>query len=150
MQGQNTQKVIEFSYENLQQPPSLDQALIGMMDQSIKSTQWSETYNVVTMMRSINKFFPQFTPNLIGKYSADLLKLISNGKPMIIKNVNCLVHEIFLIGKNINVEKTVETFLPVLIKKAALDFGNHKKMDQAVLTAFCNNCGYDISFESKD
>lgn len=77
------------------------------MDKSIRSALWSETYNVVTMIRSINKHFPQFTPNVMEKYAPELLKMISNGKPMVVKNITCLVQEIFLIGKNINVEKTV-------------------------------------------
>ena len=69
---------------------------------------------------------------------------------MVAKNVTCLIHEIFSIGKNINVETSVEQFLPVLIKKAATDIGKCKQMDQQVLTSFCNNCGYDVSFDSKN
>lgn len=106
MQVANTvqvQQVEEIDFNNLQHPPNLDETLIGQMDASIKSKQWSETYQVVTMIRSINKFYPQFTPNVMGKYSDELLKLLANGKPMIAKNIVKLLKEVFSIGKTINV-----------------------------------------------
>ena len=100
---QHSPEVQEVDFENLPLPPNLDENLIGQMDMAIKSTQWVEIFNVVTMLRSINRHFPQFTPNVIGKYSGDLLHQLSKGKPKIVKNVEKLIKEVFLIGKQINV-----------------------------------------------
>ena len=35
-----------------------------------------------------------------------------------------------------------------MLKKSCNDLGHIKEMSQTVLTAFSNNCGYDISFTS--
>lgn len=45
-------------------------------------------------------------------------------------------------GQNVNVEKAVYSFLPIIIKKSANDLGHIKEMSQHVLTSFTNNCGY--------
>ena len=53
-----------------------------------------------------------------------------------------LIKELFDAGQQINVEKAVYAFLPLLIKKASTEIGSIKTMVQEVLTAFSNNCGY--------
>jgi len=57
---------------------------------------------------------------------------------------------LFDAGQQVNVEKAVFAFLPVLIKKAATDIGYMKNSAQEVLTSFSCNCGYEISFTSKN
>lgn len=57
-----------------------------------------------------------------------------------------LIKELFDAGQQINIEKAVYAFLPILIKKASTEIGSMKTMIQEVLTSFSNNCGYEISF----
>lgn len=45
-------------------------------------------------------------------------------------------------------EKAVATFLPVILKKAAVETGYIREMSQEVLTILTLNCGYDASFTS--
>ena len=59
-----------------------------------------------------------------------------------------MVKEIFDLGQQVNVEKAVYTFLPIILKKSSTDLGHIKEMSQHVLTSFAMNCGYDISFKS--
>ncbi len=59
-----------------------------------------------------------------------------------------LIKELFDAGQQINIEKAVYAFLPILIKKASTEIGSMKTMIQEVLTSFSNNCGYEISFVS--
>lgn len=47
-----------------------------------------------------------------------------------VKNILKLIKEIFDAGQNINVEKAVYSFLPVLIKKASTDIGSMKILAQ--------------------
>lgn len=51
-------------------------------------------------------------------------------------------------GKQVNVERAVYVFLPILLKKSSTDLGHIKQMSQQALTSFADNCGYDISFVS--
>lgn len=100
------------------------------------------------MVRQINKFFPQYIPDVMNRYSNQILKLLEKGKTQIIKNIMRLLKEVFDMGKDVCVEKAVYYFLPVLLKKAATDIGHIKEMSQLLLTSFSDNCGYDISFVS--
>lgn len=59
-----------------------------------------------------------------------------------------MVKEIFDMGQQINVEKAVYAFLPIILKKSSTDLGHIKGMSQQVLLSFAANCGYDISFKS--
>jgi hypothetical protein len=58
------------------------------------------------------------------------LDLLSTGKTLLVKNIFKLVKEWFDAGQQVNVEKAVIVFLPVLIKKASTDIGNMKTSAQ--------------------
>lgn len=94
------------------------------------------------MIRQINKFHPNFIPDVINRYSNALVDLFAKGKTQITKNLLRLVKQVFDMGQNVNVEKAVYSFLPIIIKKSANDLGHIKEMSQHVLTSFTNNCGY--------
>ena len=100
-------------------------------------------------MRKINKYHSEFIPDILERFSSIILDLFNTGKTLLVKNILKLIKEMFDAGQQINVEKAVYAFLPVLIKKAATEIGNMKTIVQEVLTSFSANCGYDISFISK-
>lgn len=100
------------------------------------------------MLRQINKFYPQYIPDVVNRYSNALLDLFNLGKTQIIKNILRFIKEIFDKGQEFNVEKAVYPFLPLLIKKSATEIGHIKEMSQLVLASFSDNCGYNISFIS--
>jgi hypothetical protein len=45
--------------------------------------------------------------------------LLTTGKTLLVKNIFKLIKELFDAGQQINVEKAVFVFLPILIKKAS-------------------------------
>lgn len=94
------------------------------------------------MLRQIHKFYPNYIPDIVNRYSNAFLDLFANGKTQITKNLLRMVKEIFDQGQQVNVEKAVYTFLPILLKKSSTDIGHIKEMSQQVLTSFSNNCGY--------
>lgn len=96
------------------------------IDQNIKSGNWIDSHQCITVLRQINKFHPNFIPDVINRYSNALLDLFNNGKTQIIKNLLRLVKEIFDAGQSINVEKAVYAFLPILLKKSSNDIGHIK------------------------
>lgn len=85
---------------------------------------------------------------MIDRYSSAIVDLFNGGKTQIIKNLLRLVKEIFDMGRQINVEKAVYPFFPIILKKSSKDIGHIKSMSQSVLRSFASNCGYDISFKS--
>ena len=86
--------------------------------------------------------------DVLQRYSNAFVDLFNNGKTQIIKNLLRMVKELFDMGQQINVEKAVYTFFPIILKKSATDIGHIKTMSQHVLTSFALNCGYEISFKS--
>ena len=105
-----------------------------------------ESFHCVTMIRQINKFFPQYIPDVIDRYGGVLVDLFNHGKTQIYKNILRLIKEVFDMGQQINVEKAVLPFLPLLLKKSVTEIGHIKEMSQLVLASFSENCGYNISF----
>lgn len=71
------------------------------------------------MIRAICKTYPQHINDLFGKYGMTLLEIFNNGTTLNIKNILKLLTEIFLLGKNIDIETLVAAFLPLIAKKAA-------------------------------
>lgn len=78
------------------------------------------------MLRQIIKYNPDFTNDIVNRYSNAFVDLFVNGKTQIIKNLLRMVKEIFDIGNNNNVEKAVYLFLPILLKKSSTDLGHIK------------------------
>lgn len=70
------------------------------------------------MIRQINKFYPQYIPDVVSRYADPLLDLFNHGKTQIYKNILRLVKEVFDMGQQVNVEKAVYPFLPLLLKKS--------------------------------
>lgn len=81
----------EINYEDLEQPPYLDESLLLKIDQLIQSSNWMESHQCVTMVRQINKFFPQYIPDVVSRYSNALLDLFNHGKTQIYKNILRLI-----------------------------------------------------------
>ena len=71
------------------------------------------------MIRKINKFFPQHISDVVSRYSNALVDLFTHGKTQISKNILRLIKEIFDRGQEVNVEKAVYPFLPLLLRKSA-------------------------------
>jgi hypothetical protein len=78
------------------------------------------------MVRQIMKHQPNFIPDIVNRYSNAFVDLFTNGKTQIIKNLLRMVKEIFDVGKQINVERSVYVFLPILLKKSSTDLGHIK------------------------
>lgn len=55
------------------------------------------------MLRQIIKYNPDFTNDIVNRYSNAFVDLFVNGKTQIIKNLLRMVKEIFDIGNNNNV-----------------------------------------------
>lgn len=101
--------------------PELNEMLLQQLDQNIKGKGWSITYQCITMIRAICKFYPQHIPDIFGKYGMVLLELFNNSATQNIKNIIKLLSEIFEQGQNINIETLVSGFLPAIIKRAATE-----------------------------
>ena len=129
-------------------PNVVDENTIAQLDANIKNANWVQTHFCVTEIRKIIKFQPNFATDIVQRYSNAFVDLFTNGKTQIIKNLLRMVKEIFDLGQQINVEKAVYSFLPIILKKSSTDLGHIKEMSQHVLYAFSLNCGYDISFKS--
>ncbi len=76
------------------------------------------------MLRQINKYFSQFIPDVVNRYSNALLDLLNNGKTQIVKNILRFIKEIFDRGQEVNIEKAVYPFLPLLLKKSVTELGH--------------------------
>lgn len=100
------------------------------------------------MVRQIAKHDPTLIPDLINRYSNAFVDLFASGKTQLVKNLLRMVKEIFDVGSQVNVERAVYVFLPILLKKSSTDLGHIKEMSQQALTSFSNNCGYPISYVS--
>ena len=59
------------------------------------------------MLRQINKYFSQYIPDVVNRYSNALLDLLNNGKTQIVKNILRFIKEIFDKGQEINIEKAI-------------------------------------------
>lgn len=138
----------DYSYAELPAPNAVDEQTIAQLDANIKHANWVQTHFCITEIRKINKFHPDFTNDIVQRYSNAFVDLFATGKTQVIKNMLRMVNEIFDMGQQINVEKAVYTFLPIILKKASTDLGHIKEMSQLILTSFAMNCGYDISFKS--
>ena len=77
----------DIDFPDLQQPPQIDNDLLLKIDSNIKAGNWIDSHQCITMLRQINKFHPNFIPDVIDRYSNALLDLFSNGKTQIIKNL---------------------------------------------------------------
>ncbi len=119
----------EITFENLQPIQDLNNSA-SLIETYIKGHSWSFSYNCITELRKINKYHPEFIPNIIDQYSNTILDLLSTGKTLLIKNILKLMKELFDAGQQVNVEKAVYAFLPILIKKAATDIGHMKTAAQ--------------------
>lgn len=126
----------------------MDQRLLATLDDNIKSTNWIQSHQCITMVKRILKYHSNFTIDIINRYNNAFVELFTNGKTQIIKNLLRMVKEVFDLGQQMNVEQGVYIFLPIILKKSSNDLGHIKEMSQQVLTSFSNNCGYDISFAS--
>jgi len=80
---------------------------------------WADCFQCITAIRSIVKHNPSLAVDVISRYSAAILEFISAGKTQLIKNALSLIKETFLLGKAVNVEKCIDPFIRVLIKKSA-------------------------------
>ena len=78
------------------------------------------------MLRQINKYFSQYIPDVVNRYSNALLDLLNNGKTQIVKNILRFIKEIFDKGQEINIEKAIYPFLPLLLKKSVTEIGHIK------------------------
>ena len=101
-----------------------------IIENHIKGHSWSDSFNCITELRKINKYHPEFVPTIIDRFSSIILDLMSTGKTLLVKNILKLIKELFDAGAQVNVEKAVVVFLPVLIKKAATDIGHMKTSAQ--------------------
>lgn len=108
-----------LDYCNLEQPPNLDENLLNKIDSSIKGMHWSHSFQCITMIRSISKFYPQYIPDIFARYGHVIVDLLTHGAPLIIKNILKLLGEIFSCGDQVNLEGCITVFLPMLIKKAS-------------------------------
>lgn len=115
-----------LEYDNLPQPPALDENLLLQLDTHIKGLHWSASHQCITMIRSIVKFYPQFIPDLFVKYGPAVMDLLGHAAPLLLKNILKLLREVFNCGSTVNVEGCVSAFLPVLARKAANETGQVK------------------------
>lgn len=116
----------DIDFAHLEQPPTLDEHLLTTIDCNIKGTNWIQSHHCITMLRQIIKYNPTFIADIVNRYSNPFVDLFTNGKTQIIKNLLRMVKEIFDIGKQVNVERAVYVFLPILLKKSATDLGHIK------------------------
>lgn len=58
-----------------------------MLDNHIKGSNWKDTLECITMIRSIIKCYPQYTIDVMAKYGMIILDFLNNGKTQIIKNI---------------------------------------------------------------
>ena len=145
---QNNSEVQELTFEELSIINDLQNSG-SLIESYIKGHSWTDSFNCITELRKINKYHPEYVPNIIENFSQTILDLLSTGKTLLVKNIFRLIKEWFDAGQQVNVEKAVIVFLPVLIKKASTDIGYMKTSAQEVLTSFSCNCGYEISLTSK-
>lgn len=134
-----------FEYELLPQTPPLNPEYVAALDSMIAGP-WTDAFQCITALRSIVKHNPTLASDVVTRYSANAMDLINTGKTQLVKNVLSLIKETFRLGKYVNVEKCVDSFVRVLIKKSANEHGLLKEMTDQALFEFTANCGYDVSF----
>ena len=136
-------------YENLQAPPELNQELTATLDAYIKGN-WKHSFQCITMIRSICKFYPQYIPDIFMTYGPAVLNLLNKSTPLLTKNVLRLLMEIFSKGLEVNLEGCVQALLPPLVKKSAMDTCSaNRESCQQILTVIATKCGYPNTLESK-
>lgn len=121
----------------------LSQDLLTHLDTRIKGAHWSATFECISIIRSICKFYPQHILDIFGKYGMVLLDLFDNGATQNIKNIIKLLCELFEQGQVLNIETLVAGFLPLIAKKASNENGGQiKEACQQLLTIVSNKCCY--------
>ena len=78
------------------------------------------------MIRSICKYYPQHITDIFVKYGMTLIEQFTNGTTLNIKNIFKLLREVFMQGRDLNIETLSAAFLPLIVKKAANDSGQIK------------------------
>ncbi len=82
--------VEEVTFENLQPIQDLNNSG-NLIETYIKGHSWSFSYNCITELRKINKYHPEYIPDIIDRYSNTILDLLSTGKTLLIKNILKLI-----------------------------------------------------------
>jgi hypothetical protein len=54
------------------------------------------------MIRSICKHYPQFIPDIFGKYGPAILELFTHGATQLLKNILVMLREVFSHGAEVN------------------------------------------------
>jgi hypothetical protein len=149
MDPQASNSLPDLTEFDLPPPPDLTPEVLSALDSGVRGTDWTQAHECITMFRRIIKTQPNLIPDIIGSYGNVFDGLFASGKTQVVKNLIRMAKEIFGNGKTTNVETAVTIFLPLLLKKAAVEFGHIKEIAQQTLTTFADCCGYDTSFASK-
>lgn len=83
----NSFEMVIVEFANLETPPELNDDLLNQIDMHIKGTHWANSHQCITMLRSIVKFYPQFTCDVMGRYGVAVLDHLNNGRTQVIKNI---------------------------------------------------------------
>ncbi len=57
-----------------------------------------------------------------------LIDLFNNSTTLNLKNICKLLREVFLMGRDLNIETLTSAFVPLIVKKAANDSGQVKQL----------------------
>lgn len=149
MEGQGHQvDTTIIDYDNLPAAPELNEELLNTLDNHIKG-HWSGSFQCITMIRSICKAHPKFIPDIFTKYGPAIFDFFNHTTMVLIKNVLKLLMEVFSQGTEVNLEECVHAYLPLLVKKAAMDSGQTiREMCQQILTIIATKCCYCNTIES--
>lgn len=86
MDNNDQLSVEEISFENL--APIQDLANSGnLIETYIKGHSWTFSFNCITELRKINKYHPEYVPDIIERYSPTVLDLLNTGKTLLVKNI---------------------------------------------------------------
>lgn len=142
MDGGGNTSICMLEFDQLPNP-ELSQDLLNQLDAHIKGGNWKMTFECITCIRGICKFYPQHILDIFGKYGMVLLDLLDNGATQNIKNIIRLLCELFEQGQTLNIETLVAGFLPLIVKKASNESGGQiKEACQQLLTIVSNKCCY--------
>ena len=101
MQNQNEVDTTVLEFDNLPQPPELNEQLLNKLDSHIKG-HWKDSHQCITMIRSICKFYPQYISDIFIKYGPAILDFFNHSTTLLIKNILKLLMEIFNNGIEVN------------------------------------------------
>jgi len=76
-----------YEYDQLAHPGDLNENILNQIDMHIKGAHWNASYQCITMIRSLCKYYPQHIFDFFGKYGMTILELFSNGTTLLIKNI---------------------------------------------------------------